>query len=234
LASAQQPTPTAKIEPAAKTSVQIVNATSVPSISLEVNGRLNYPDFPQGKFTANEPIQGLAFNYKIVNKANGSAIYPDAIKYNNRENHTLLLIGDFSMVEEGDGMTQLIEKDQESEVSKKMVPNLGMRVYSHQQDLLKKPICVRIINGMPGKMLRFRSPVTNSDVILNSGDEIQLEGQPNVQIYHFLVDATPFKVPINQDENPINANIIFYLENKHAKFMRFYQSIDEPEKFDEN
>jgi hypothetical protein len=231
LASAQQPLSPTNLEPPPKTSVQIVNATSVPLISLEVNGRMDYPQFPQGQFSSNAPIDGLTYRYKIVNKLDGTFFYPEPITYVSRENQTLLLLGDFSLSDPEGKMPQLVQQTVVEETNQKIPPNLVMRVYSHQKDLEKKPVCIRIINGMPRKMLRFRSPETNSDVLLNPGDEIQLEGQPLVQTYYFLVDATPIQVPMRQEENPLNANIVFYLENKTPKFMRFYQSIDEPSKF---
>jgi hypothetical protein len=227
-ATAQEtPKPTPPEGPPA-TSVQIVNATSVPAIALEVNGKLNYPDFPQGKFTADAPTEGLKYQYKVINKSDGTSVEPKVITFKNQENQTLLILGDFSREAPEGKMPQLYRQESGGEAGTEFPPNVLLRVYSHQDDSKKAPVCLRIINGMPRKSLRFKSPVTKSDVQLFPGDEIQLEGQPLVQSYGFVVDGKPYIVHLRQDSNPRNANIVFFLKDNQPVFLCFYQSTGQP------
>ncbi len=227
-ATAQEVSPKATPEAPPSTRVQIVNATSVPSISMEVNGRMHYPDFPQGQYTADGSTEGLNYKYKLTNKTDGTSDSPKAITYKNQENQTLLILGDFSREAPEGKMPQPSPQQQSEEEKNENPPNVILRVYSHQADATKKPVCLRIINGMPRKILRFKSPGSNSDLRLFPGDEIQLEGQPAAQKYNFIVDEKPFHIAVRQDDNPRSANIVFFLKNNEPAFLRFYQSIGEP------
>lgn len=225
--SAQQPVlvPESTPTPPPTTSVQIVNATSVPSISLEVNGRLDYPDFPQGEFTSDAPTEGLTYRYKATNKTDGVTVSLSPVVLKNQENQTVLFIGDFKETEEGKMplSDSAILDERQSDLLK---PNLLLRVYSHQEALSKKPIRVRVINGMPGKTLRLRSP---RQMELLPGDEKELEGEPLVQMYVFQAgNGNEIPVLMRQDSNPKNANIVFYLKNNEPAFMRFFESTGRP------
>lgn len=226
--SAQKPSvsPTPSPTPPPTTSIQIVNATSVPSISLEVNGRLDYPDFPQGEFTSDAPTQGLNYRYKVSNKSDGVIVAPPPVTFKNSENQTLLLIGDFSKEAEEGKMPQPKRQTVIEQPSKPLPPNLLLRVYSHQDGLKKKSVRIRIINGMPRKVLNLTSP---KKTILYPGDELELEGEPPVQMYFFQVDhGSNIPILMRQDSTPLNANIIFYLKNNEPAFMRFFESTNRP------
>lgn len=223
---AQQP----KLTPLPSTSIQIVNATSVPSISLEVNGRLDYPDFPQGEYTGNAFTQGLAYRYKGINKADGVSADPKVITFKNLDNQTLLLIGDFSVETEEGAMPQPNQLHNAYESpSASNPPNLIFRVYSHQEGLKKPPLQIRIINGMPRKILKLKLPNSATTLDFLPGEEKELVGQPPVQRYDFEVDGKHMPVIMLQDENPVNANIVFYLKNNEPAFKRFFESTRRPE-----
>jgi len=217
------PTPT----PPPTTSVQIVNATSVPSISLEVNDRLDYPDFPQGELTSDAPTEGLIYRYKATNKSDGIAVSPKPITYKNMENQTLLLIGDFSKGAEEGKMPQPVQEKILEEKLKQNPPNFIARVYSHQKSVSKPPVHLRVINGMPRKVLRFKL-LNNAPIDLLPGDEKEFTGEPSVQLYSFEVEGRVIPVLMNQDANPMNVNIVFYLKNNEPTFKRFFESTSRP------
>ena len=56
----------------ATTSVQIVNATSVPAIALRINDRIAYDNFPQGLKTADSPASLLKAVYEAEDRQTGS------------------------------------------------------------------------------------------------------------------------------------------------------------------
>ncbi len=225
---AQAPSPSPTPTPPPSTSVQIVNATSVPSISLEVNGRLDYPNFPQGEFTSDAPTEGLTYKYKATNKSDGTIASPTPITYRNMENQTLLLLGDFSKDAVEGILPQPFAQENSEEKSKKNPPNLILRVYSHQEGKSKPPVRIRIINGMPKKMLSLKLPTLNSKIDLYPGDEKEFVGQPLVELYNFEVEGKIFPVLMRQDANPLNANIVFYLRKEEPAFMRFFESTSRP------
>jgi len=222
--AAVPPTPTPTPPPS--TSIQIVNATSTPSVALEVNGRSDYPDFPQGEFTSDAPTEGLNYRYKVTNKSDGVSLTPPPVTFKNMENQTLLMIGDFSKEAQEGKMPQPKQQTAIEQTSKTPPPNLLLRVYSHQDGLKKKSVKIRIINGMPRKILNLVSP---KKIALSSGDETELEGEPTVQMYFFQVDSGQnIPVLMRQDSNPMNANIVFYLKNNEPAFMRFFESTGRP------
>lgn len=225
---AQQPStsPTPTPTPPPSTSIQIVNATSVPSIALEVNGRMDYPDFPQGEYTSDAPTEGLNYRYKVTNKRDGVTVSPAPVTFKNMENQTLLLIGDFSKEAEEGKMPQPNLQTTSENAAKANPPNLLVRVYSHQKGLEKNPVRIRVTNGMPRKILNLMSP---KKVTLFPGEETELEGEPLVQMYVFKVDNhEDISVLMRQDANPINANIVFYLKDNEPTFKRFFESASRP------
>jgi hypothetical protein len=224
--AAQEPSPT----PPPSTSIQVVNATSVPSISLEINGRLIFPDFPQGKVSGSPFVQGLNYRYKATNKADGVSVNSQAITFKNLENQTLLLIGDFSDAAEEGTLPQPkppFPLEEESTISNP--PSLIYRTYFHQAALEKSPLQIRIINGMPRKILKLHLPNSPNTLDFLPGEEKELVGQPPVHKYFFEVDGKTIPVIMLQDSNPVNANIVFYLENNEPAFKRFFESTRRPE-----
>lgn len=223
--AAQEPSPT----PPPSTSIQVVNATSVPSISLEVNGQLIFPDFPQGKGSGNPFVEELNYRYKATNKANGVSVNSQPIIFKNLENQTLLLIGDFSdEAEEGTLPQPKPPLTLEGKSTKSNPPSLIFRTYFHQAALEKPPLQIRIINGMPRKILKMQLPNSPNTLDLLPGEEKELVGQPPVHKYFFEVDGKMISVLMNQDSNPVNANIVFYLKDNEPAFKRFAESTRRP------
>lgn len=223
--SAQQPSPS----PPPTTSIQVVNATSVPSISLEVNGQLIFPDFSQGKVSGNPFVEGLNYRYKATNKADGVSVNSQPITFKNLENQTLLLIGDFSdEAEEGSLPQPKPALPIEGNSTKSNPPSLIFRTYFHQAALEKPPLQIRIINGMPRKILKMQLPNSQNTLDLLPGEEKELVGQPPVHKYFFEVDGKMIPVLMNQDGNPVNANIVFYLKDNEPAFKRFGESTRRP------
>ena len=91
------PRVTAQAQGAAQTaSVQIVNATSVPVLSLRINGTLAYDTFPQGKKSGDAPLPLLEAVYEAEDKQSGSKAKSDKITYEPGAYQSLVILGDFS------------------------------------------------------------------------------------------------------------------------------------------
>src|SRR5215470_2609287 len=67
--------------PPETTSVQVLNATSVPAISLKINDNLAYETFPQGKKSADAPVRVLEAVYEAEDKRTGFRAKSKTITY---------------------------------------------------------------------------------------------------------------------------------------------------------
>ena len=111
-------------------SVQIVNATSVPVLSLKVNDTLAYDTFPQGKRSGDAPVPLLEAVYEAEDKQSGS-------KAKVREDHlrawrhqSLVILGDFSTHIASQGHPKAAGQST-SERGSKHPPNVLFQVYPH-------------------------------------------------------------------------------------------------------
>jgi hypothetical protein len=98
------PTPT----PTPQVRITIVNATCEPAISLGTTGTnpVNYPHFPQGEWTANEPFCTTDFHY-LARTTNGTLIAERSIRFKPVSSQFLLLTGDLSRSGQPDKLPQL-------------------------------------------------------------------------------------------------------------------------------
>lgn len=215
------PTPT----PPPTTSVQIINATSVPSISLSVNGRNDYPDFPQGLYTGDAPTEMLSVKYLATDKASNASIESDLIRYEPNKNYSLIIMGDFSTdVPPG----QLPQPGVTYETPEKPYPpNVLFRVHSHDLKTSESPVRLTVINAMPRKNLQFGISSTPKKHIA-PGSELILSNQPASFEYEAEIDGEKIPVLMNQEGNVRNALIIFYLKEGKPAFSRAFENTTKP------
>lgn len=201
------------------TRVQIINATSVPAISLAINGALDYPSFKQGLYTADAPIPTLQATYTAKDIATGVEATSEHIKYDPNLIQSLVILGDFStQVPPG----ELAQPDATpSPKDKKYPPNLLFRKYLHKQ-VEGEVVSLRVINGMPSKRLQFTGPAGAVQVL--PGGETILNQQPPIFQYSANVDGKPFDILMKQEVGIRNAMIIFYLKNGEPDFMRAFEN----------
>ena len=133
------------------TSVQIVNATSVPAIALRINDRLAYESFPQGLKSADSPTSTLKATYEAEDKQTGRFAKSAEINYKPGTNQSLVILGDFSTEPPAGTLRRpgraLVGNGEQHP------PSILFQVFSHAAK--EAPVRVRIINGMPGKSLTF-------------------------------------------------------------------------------
>ena len=205
------------------TSVQIVNATSVPVISLKVNDSLAYGTFPQGKRSGDAPVRLLEVVYEAEDKRSGSKAKSDQITYQPGAYQSLVILGDFSTTS-----PRRILRQPENVLSSddgKHLPNVLFQVYPHTSS--KAPVRLRIVNGMPGKRLTFAHG--KSEVVVRPGDCAVLESQPATARYTAHVDGESIPLLMRQEGLIRNAIIVFFLKDEKPSFIRAFENNAEAE-----
>jgi hypothetical protein len=198
--------------PPGTASVQIVNATSVPAISLKINDSLVYGTFPQGKKSADAPVRVLEAVYEAEDKRTGSRARSETIIYEPGAYQSLVVLGDFS--------TPAPPQSGNPAGENASVPNVRFQVFSHQAT--KPPVRLRIINGMPGKTLKFAGGAL--ELVIKAGDHAILENQPAIAQYAATVDGASIPVLMRQEGLIRNALIVFYLKEGKPAFMRAFEN----------
>ena len=202
----------------AMTSVQIVNATSVPVLALKVNDTLTYDTFPQGKRSGDAPVPLLEAVYEAEDKRSGSKAKSDKITYELGMYQSLVILGDFSTTS-----PPRIPRQPDSALNSedgKHPPNVLFQVYPHTPS--KAPVRLRIINGVPGKSLTFAS--NNHELVIKPGDCGILENQPATAQYTGHIDGENIPLLIRQEGLIRNAIIVFFLRDGKPSFMRAFEN----------
>lgn len=212
-----------------QTSVQIVNATSVESISLSLNGKLDYPSFKQGRHTADAPTTRVKVRYTAENKKTGASADSREIEYTPGANQTLVILGDFSTNVPPDNLPQAGPPPEKPE--KPFSPNVLFRVYAHNKVGLPEFVRLRVVNGMPGKTLTFTAPGSSREAdqkfTLNPGEEKEIVGQAPVTEYLAVVDGVSLPILMRQEGGSVrNAMLIFFLqEDGQPGFKRAFENL---------
>jgi hypothetical protein len=204
--------------PGEMASVQIVNATSVPIISLRVNDTLVYDDFPQGKRSGDAPLRLLEAVYEAEEKQSGARAKSDKITYGAGTSQSLVILGDFSTVSPSGVLRQPDSAPPNS--GSKYPPNVLFQVYPHTPS--QAPVRLRVINGMPGKRLVFLSG--SNELVVSPGDFAVLERQPAVAQYTARVDGETIPLLMRQEGLIRNAMIVFFLKDGKPSFMRAFEN----------
>jgi hypothetical protein len=200
------------------TSVQIVNATSVPVLALKVNDNLAYNTFPQGKRSGDAPVPLLEAVYEAEDKRSGSKAKSDKIIYERGTYQSLVILGDFSTSSPARILRQ--PDDALNNEDGKHLPNVLFQVYPHTPS--KAPVRLRIINGVPGKRLTFASG--NHELVIQPGDCGVLENQPATAQYTGHVDGESVPLFMRQEGLIRNAIIVFFLKDGKPSFMRAFEN----------
>jgi hypothetical protein len=209
---------TAEAQPTPEmTSVQIINATSVPVLALKVNDTLAYNTFPQGERSGDAPVPLLEAIYEAEDKRSGSKAKSNKITYEDGTYQSLVILGDFSITS-APGILRQPDGLLNNEDGKH--PNVLFQVYPHT--LSKAPVRLRIINGVPGKSLTFAKG--KKEVIVRSGECAVLESQPPTAQYTAHVDGESIPLLMRQEGLIRNAIIVFFLKDGKPSFMRAFES----------
>jgi hypothetical protein len=202
----------------ATTSVQIVNATSVPAIALRINDRIAYENFPQGLKTTDSPASLLKAVYEAEDRQTGSRATSAKITYEPGANQSLVILGDFS-TDTPPGVLRHPGRALTGE-DKQYPPNVLFQVFSHAAT--EAPVRLRIINGMPGKSLTFVAG--RREIVVKPGEVAVLAGQPATARYLAKADGENISLLMRQEGLIRNAMIIFFLRNGRPVFMRAFEN----------
>jgi hypothetical protein len=199
------------------TSVQIVNATSVPLLRLKINDTLAYETFPQGKRSGDAPVALLEAVYEAEDKQSGSKAESGKITYEPGAYQSLVILGDFSTT------SPPRVRQPESALSSedgKHPPSVLFQVYSHTSS--KAPVRLRIINGIPGKSLTFANG--KNEVVVRPGECAVLESQPPTARYIAHVEGESIPLLMRQERLIRNAMVVFFLKDGKLAFVRAFEN----------
>ncbi len=202
----------------ATTSVQIVNATSVPAIALRINAKLVYENFPQGLKSADSPANLLKAVYEAEDKQTGSRAASAEITYEAGAHQSLVILGDFSTDTPPEGLRHPGRALTAEE--KQYPPNVLFQVFSHAAT--EAPVRLRIVNGMSGKRLNFGAG--GREIVVKPGEFAILEGQPATARYLAKVDGESIPLLMRQEGLIRNAMIVFFLRNGRPAFVRAFEN----------
>lgn len=206
---------TASPPPPATARVQIVNATCVPAIALQVNGTDTYPVFPQGQQTADGPTDSIQSKYQATDLASGEICASKTFHHSTKTGQTVVILGDFTTP------SQPAQQTARRSSSANDTRNATFLHLSHAS--AGKPIRLRVINGIPERTLVF-SDAEGNPWSVPPLQMRTLSGQPATYEYAFTMDGHKIPVFIRQDTTPRNAMIIFFLKEGKPAFMRVFEN----------
>ena len=213
--------------PSPEVRITIVNATSVPAISLAASGvnlAASYPQFPQGEWTANEALKTSEIHY-LIRSMKGAIIADRTINYKPLSSQFLLLTGDLSTLGPADKPPQLGLPFFQGVQA--WPPNLQFHLYPYTL-ACADPCHYRIVNGMPGKSLLLRSVATGNKpmqqlAFLTPGGSVLLVKQPSCIEWEAEIEGRIYPVSIRQEGAPGNCLIPFFLRDGKPEFIRVFE-----------
>jgi hypothetical protein len=216
------PSPTPRVK------ITIVNATCVPAISLSTHGTnlpAAYPRFPQGEWTANEPLQTTEIHY-LARTIEGTPVADKSIRFRPISSQVLLLTGDLSRSGPADKLPQLA--DNTAQVSVKWPPNFQFHLYPVEL-ACKDPCHYRVVNAMPSKTLVLKTlPEKNRPSrqlgLLAPGNSLLLTGQPPCVEWIAEIDGQAHPVTIMQEGAAANCLIPFFIRDGKPAFIRVFET----------
>ena len=221
--AAASPTPA----PSPEIRITIVNATSVPFISLNTAGTnlpVAYPEFPQGTWTGNAPLTNPAIDY-LARDAAGRVVAARTLHFAPVSSQILLLTGDLST--SGPAETPPPLGSPPVQGSKAWPPNLQFHNYPAASGDSER--CrYRVVNGMPSKLLILRS-IAEPDhpsrqlALLAPGNSALFIRQPRNLQWEAEIDGRIYPVTIEQESDSNNCLIPFFLRNGHPDFIRVFE-----------
>ena len=228
--TAATPSPTPRV------AVTIVNATSLPAISLSVsipatsvslkatNQTISYPLFRQGTWTSDEPFQTNEFRYTVLT-TNNLPIAEKTIRYKPVSSQTLLLTGDLSRSGPADKLPQL--GSNQSTLAQPSAPNFQFHLYPEEIGCTD-PCHYRIVNAMPSKILVLKTQQEGNKParqlgILTPGNSILLVKQPPCVEWIVEIDGQAYPLSILQEGAAANCLIPFFLKEGKPAFVRIFE-----------
>jgi hypothetical protein len=205
----------------------IVNATSVPSISLGISGTNNppeYPRFPQGSWIEGAPrtertLRLLAWSQDGIPAADRTLVLPARRQF-------LVVYGE--LCRNNAGETLAFQEPGKVDPTGSRAPNLQFRSYPVEL-VVKDPCHYRVVNAMPGKTLLLFSPAREGRAkrllgVLTPGNSLLLTGQSPAVEWTAAIDGQEFPVSILQEGAAGNCIVPFFLKEGRPSFVRVFET----------
>ena len=220
--------PAATPTPSPQVRITVVNATCAPALSLDVAGStpaVDYPLFPQGEWTANEPLPTNEIRY-LVRSTNGAPLADRVIRFKPVSSQILLLTGDLSTNGPSDQLPGIGFSPQPS--TRPSPPHLQFHLYSSDASR-KDPCRYRVVNAMPSRLLLLRTVAgggkpSRQIALLPPGDSALLTHQPASVEWEAVIEEQVYNVAIRQGDNPRNCLIPFFLRNGKPDHIRVFEN----------
>lgn len=220
--------PAATPTPSPQVRITVVNATCIPTLSLDIAGTtpaVDYPIFPQGEWTANEPLQTAELRY-VARSTNGILLADRTIRFKPVSSQILLLTGDLSTNGPSDKLPQIGEMTQTD--TRKSSPNLQFHLYPTDTSCMD-PCRYRVVNAMPSRLLLLRTVASAGKpsrqiALLPPGNSVQLTHQPASVEWEAVIEDQVHLLAIRQGDNPRNCLIAYFLRDGKPDVIRVFEN----------
>ena len=212
--------------PSPEVRITIVNATSIPFLSLNTEGTnlpVAYPVFPQGTCTGNAPLTNPIIDYLVRN--GGAIVAERRLHFQPVSSQILLLTGDLSTSGPAEFLPQMGAPPIQG--SKIWPSNLQFHIYPAVKGDTDR--CrYRVVNGMPSKLLILRSIAEAGQpsrqlALLAPGNSVLFIRQPRNLQWEAEIDGRIYPVTIEQENDSNNCLIPFFLRNGQPDFIRVFE-----------
>lgn len=220
--------------PSPEVRITIVNATSIPAISLTTlanstaskgNHPTTYPYFPQGRWTGDEPLKSTSIDY-LARMTNGLIISEKKFTFQPVSSQILLLTGDLSTVGPPEILPQI--GTQPFSETKPWAPNFQFHIYpcsTATNDLCR----YRVVNAMPSKVMTIRTPSEGNKpsqqlAILAPGNSALFIKQSANLHWEVEIDGKIYPLEMEQEDERKNCLIPFFLQNGVPSFIRVFEN----------
>jgi hypothetical protein len=194
-------------KPAKNMRLQIVNATSVPHISLGINGKTYYPDLAAGQWTGHFPWNLSSAVYEVCDLAGGLRKKSPPLRFDDNSSQTLVVMGDFSTDSPPDKLPQAAAP---ANPEKEYPPNVQFRIYPRTTGGGPR---YHFVNAIPRLTIRLTGPGLPPVTPLAPGSDVSTAaGQSPRARYQAAIGETSCPVSIFQRGSGGNILIIFYLK----------------------
>jgi hypothetical protein len=205
----------------------IVNATSIPAISLSTKGAEappEYPLFPQGSWI--EGAQRTERTLSLRISPQGTIPATDRELALPAMRQFLVITGDLGRRGPSD-ITAPVHPSKEGR-NVQSPPDFQCRSYPVEL-VVKDPCHYRVVNAMPGKTLLLCTPPREGRPrrlvsVLAPGNSLLLKGQPPAVDWLAMVDGKELVLSIGQEGAAGNCLIPFFLRNGQPSFIRVFET----------
>ena len=213
--------------PSPEVRITLVNATSVPNLSVSTTGTnqpVAYPLFPQATWTGNTPVKTTEIHYLVRNES-GKTIMDRIVKFLPVSSQILLMTGDLSTEWPSEKPPQLGFPPQQGATP--WPHNLQLHTYPCEP-VTKEGCHYRVVNGMPSKTLVIRGADDGKRpgrqlALLAPGDSTLFIRQPADVAWEAEIDGLLYPLPIRQEGTARNCLLSFFLQGNRPVCIRVFE-----------